>query len=244
MEVAFDLLIRQRRNALDSPLILYADDDYDSQQSVCLVLEEAGMNVVFAENGSRALDLWHKHPIDVVVLDVMMPDLDGLETCRLIRRESSVPVILLTARGREEDVLAGFNSGADDYIVKPFRPRELVARIGALLRRSTGRSWYNRKQLAFDNLILDLESRCVIQRDRQVEVSPMEFRLLKYLMQNAGNVVSKEDLLHDVWGYAASSGDMNLIEATIRRLRQKVESDPSRPRYIQTVWGAGYRFGD
>ncbi len=229
---------------MDSPLVLFADDDYDSQQSVCLVLEEAGMNVVFAENGSHALDLWHKHPVDAVVLDVMMPDVDGLDACRQIRRESNVPIILLTARGREEDIIAGFNSGAVDYIVKRFRPRELVARIGALMRRTAGSSWYNRKQLAFDSLILDLESRCVIQRDHQVEISPMEFRLLKYLMQNAGNVISKEELLHDVWGYQASSGDMNLIEATVRRLRQKVESDPSRPRYIQTVWGAGYRFGD
>jgi len=229
---------------VDIPLILYADDDYDSQQSVFLVLEDAGMHVVFAENGSKALELWRSNPIDLVVLDVMMPEMDGLETCQMIRKESSVPVILLTARGREEDILRGFDAGADDYVVKPFRPRELVARIGSLLRRATGRTWVNRKQISFDNIILDLEARCVIQRDRQVDVSPMEFRLLKYLMQNAGNVVSKEDLLHDVWGYAASSGDMNLIEATIRRLRQKVESDPSRPRYIQTVWGAGYRFGD
>jgi two-component system response regulator MtrA len=229
---------------VDIPLILYADDDYDSQQSVFLVLEDAGMHVVFAENGSKALELWRSNPIDLVVLDVMMPEMDGLETCQMIRKESSVPVILLTARGREEDILRGFDAGADDYVVKPFRPRELVARIGSLLRRATGRAWMNRKQISFDNIILDLEARCVIQRDRQVDVSPMEFRLLKYLMQNAGNVVSKEDLLHDVWGYAASSGDMNLIEATIRRLRQKVESDPSRPRYIQTVWGAGYRFGD
>lgn len=229
---------------MDVPLILYADDDYDSQQSVFLVLEDAGMHVVFAENGSKALELWRSNPIDLVVLDVMMPEMDGLETCQMIRKESSVPIILLTARGREEDIIRGFDAGADDYVVKPFRPRELVARIGSLLRRATGRTWMSRKQISFDNIILDLEARCVIQRDRQVDVSPMEFRLLKYLMQNAGNVVSKEDLLHDVWGYAASSGDMNLIEATIRRLRQKVESDPSRPRYIQTVWGAGYRFGD
>jgi two-component system response regulator ResD len=229
---------------VESPLVLFADDDFDSQQSMCLVLEEAAMSVVFADNGRTALELWHKHPVDIVVLDVMMPEMDGFETCRYIRGESNVPILLLTARGREEDILAGFTSGADDYIIKPFRPKELVARISALLRRSTGRSWVNRKQLSFENLILDLESRCVINRDRQVEVSPMEFRLLKYLMQNAGSIVTKEELLHDVWGYAASSGDMNLIEATIRRLRQKVEMDPSRPRYIQTVWGAGYRFGE
>jgi DNA-binding response OmpR family regulator len=148
-------------------------------------------------------------------------------------------VLLLTARGKEEDILDGFNAGADDYIIKPFKPRELVARIIALLRRTTGRLLPSKKQISFDKIILDLESRCVIQEERQIEISPMEFRLLKYLMQNAGNVVTKDDLLHEVWGYAASSGDMNLIEATIRRLRQKIESDPSRPRYIQTIWGAG-----
>jgi len=229
---------------LEAPFILYADDDFDSQQSICLVLEEAGMNVAFADNGFHALELWGKHSVDLVVLDVMMPVMDGLEACQQIRKESSVPIILLTARGREEDIIAGFEAGADDYVIKPFRPRELVARIGAQLRRATGRIWVNRKQITFENIILDLESRCVINRDRQIEVSPMEFRLLKYLMQNAGNIVTKEDLLHDVWGYAASSGDMNLIEATIRRLRQKVEPDPSRPKYIQTVWGSGYRFGD
>jgi two-component system response regulator MtrA len=232
------------QSKLDSPLILYADDDFDSQQSIYLVLEEAGMDVVFAENGIRALDLWRANSIDAVVLDVMMPEMDGLEACQYIRKESSVPILLLTARGKEEDILAGFNAGADDYIIKPFKPRELVARIAALLRRATGHPLPSRKQISYENIILDLESRCVIQKDRQVEISPMEFRLLKYLMQNAGNIVTKEDLLHEVWGYAASSGDMNLIEATIRRLRQKVEIDPSRPHYIQTIWGAGYRFGD
>jgi two-component system response regulator MtrA len=202
------------------------------------------MDVVFAENGIRALDLWRANSIDAVVLDVMMPEMDGLEACQYIRKESSVPILLLTARGKEEDILAGFNAGADDYIIKPFKPRELVARIAALLRRATGHPLPSRKQISYENITLDLESRCVIQKDRQVEISPMEFRLLKYLMQNAGNIVTKEDLLHEVWGYAASSGDMNLIEATIRRLRQKVEIDPSRPHYIQTIWGAGYRFGD
>ncbi len=229
---------------VEAPLILYADDDYDSQQSVFLVLEDAGMQVVFAENGARAVDHLSAQPVDLVVLDVMMPEMDGLEACEIIRNESNVPIILLTARGREEDILRGFQAGADDYVVKPFKPRELVARISALLRRTTSVPLASRKLITYDDLSLDLESRCVIQSDRQIEVSPMEFRLLKYLIQNAGIVVSKEELLRDVWGYAASSGDMNLIEATIRRLRQKIETDPSHPRYIQTVWGAGYRFGD
>ncbi len=228
----------------DRPVILYADDDFDSQQSVYLVLEDAGMQVIFADDGARAVEIWRVQPIDVVVLDVVMPEMDGLEACRRIRRESSVPIILLTARGREEDIVAGFEAGADDYIVKPFRPRELVARINALLRRMTVPSWQSKKRLTFGTLTLDLEAHRVFLHGQQLDVSPMEFRLLKYLMQHAGSVVTKEDLLRNVWGYVASSGDLNLIEATIRRLRQKVELDPSRPQYIHTVWGAGYRFGD
>jgi two-component system response regulator MtrA len=228
----------------ERPLVLYADDDYDSQQSMCLVLEDAGMQVIFADDGARAVEIWRVQPVDIVVLDVIMPEMDGLEACRIIRESSSVPIILLTARGREEDIVAGFEAGADDYIIKPFRPRELVARINALLRRMTVPSWQGRKRLTFGDITLDTEAHCVYLRGQQIEVSPMEFRLLKYLMQHAGNVITKEDLLRNVWGYVASSGDMNLIEATVRRLRQKVETDPSRPQYIHTVWGIGYRFGD
>jgi two-component system response regulator MtrA len=228
----------------ETTTILIADDEVDIQQVVQLVLEEQGMSVYFADNGARALDLWRIKSVDLVILDVMMPELDGLEVCHLIRQESDVPVIMCTARGREEEIVAGFNAGADEYIVKPFRPRELVARINALLRRTSGRVRDTRKRLTFDNLILDLESRRVTYQNRFIQMSPIEFQLLKYLMQNAGVVLSKEDLLRDVWGYSSTVGDMNLIEATVRRLRKKVESDPSNPHFIQTVWGSGYRFGD
>lgn len=224
--------------------VLIADDEIDMQQVVQLVLEEHGIQVSFAENGAKALDVWHIKPVNLVILDVMMPEIDGLEVCRQIRQESDVPIIMLTAAGREEEIVAGFAAGADDYITKPFRPRELVARINSLMRRTSGRMRDTRKRLTFESLVLDLESRRVMYKDRFIQMSPIEFQLLKYLMQNAGIVLSKEELLKNVWGYNSTVGDMNLIEATVRRLRKKVEQDPAHPRFIQTVWGAGYRFGD
>jgi len=229
---------------MEMTTILFADDEVDIQQILHLVLEEQGIQAFFARNGKEALDLWHKKPVDLVILDVMMPEMDGLEVCRHIRNESDTPIIMLTARGREEEIVEGFNAGADDYILKPVRPRELIARINAILRRSAANGRDLRKRLTFDNLSLDLEARRVTYQDRSIQMSPTEFQLLKYLMQNVGVILSKEDLLRNVWGYSTSTGDMNLIEATVRRLRKKVEKDPSSPRYIQTVWGAGYRFGD
>ena len=223
--------------------ILFADDDLDIQQAVCFVLEEAGIEVHFASDGRHALDLFRVIPLDLVILDVMMPEMDGLEVCKRIRRISSIPVLMLTARGREEDVVSAFNVGADDYIIKPLRPRELVARVHAILRRTIEQQ-DTQKMLAFGSLLMDLEAHRVTYRDRNIQMSPMEFKLLKYLMENAGVVLSKEDLLQHVWGYPHSAGDMNLIEATVRRLRKKVEKDPSHPRFIKTVWGTGYRFGD
>jgi DNA-binding response OmpR family regulator len=224
--------------------ILFVDDDLDLQQAVGLTLEGAGFEVVFSDNGLHALELWRTKSLDFIILDVIMPSMNGLNVCRIIRQSSDVPVLLMTGRGREEDVVAGIEAGADDYVIKPFRPRELVARIQAILRRVSLNPQMNRRQLAFNNLTLDLDARRVIYHERSIPVSPLEFQLLKYLMQNAGIVLSKEDLLKNVWGYMSTGADMNMIEATVRRLRKKVESDPSQPRFIHTVWGSGYRFGD
>jgi len=170
--------------------------------------------------------------------------MSGLQVCKIIRQKSSIPILLLTGRGKEEDVVAGIEAGADDYVIKPLRPRELVARIHSLLRRAKGDGQPSRRKLAFDNLTLDLDAHRVIYHDKSIAVSPLEFQLLKYLMQNPGMVLSKEDLLRNVWGYVSTGSDMNMIEATVRRLRKKVEVDPSRPKYIKTVWGSGYRFGE
>ena len=227
-----------------SPTILVADDNPETRQLIGLILEDARMEVIFAENGSELLDRWRSNQVDLIILDVMMPVMDGFEACRRIRRVSDVPIIFLTAKDQESEVVNGFEIGADDYIVKPFRPAEFVARIQAILSRVAKQRAASGRRLFFDNLILDLDARKVLARGKTIEVTPLEFQLLQYLMQNIGVVISKENLLQNVWGYAEAAGDMNLIEAAIRRLRRKLELDPSEPEYIHTVWGAGYRFGE
>jgi DNA-binding response OmpR family regulator len=224
--------------------VLFADDDPDIRGLMQFVLHDAGMQLFLAENGQQALKIWHHNLVDVVVLDIMMPLLDGLSVCRRIRRVSDVPIILLTAKGQEQEVVEGLEAGADDYIVKPFRPRELVARLQAGVQRLDRRNEERAKELIFEDLRLDASGKIVVTQGRPIQVTPLEFRLLQYLMQNIGVVFSKEDLFQNVWGYVEPAGEMNLIEAAIRRLRKKIEADPTRPRYIQTVWGAGYRFGD
>lgn len=229
---------------MNSPIILVADDDPETRELIRLVLEDAGMKVIFAQNGSELLDQWRSNQIDLIVLDVMMPAMDGFEACRRIRRVSDIPIIFLTAKSQEGDVINGFEIGADDYVIKPFRPGEFIARIRAILSRLERQRRKTGRRLSFDKLVLDLDSRRVVARGKSMEVTPLEFQLLQYLMQNIGVVISKEDLLQNVWGYTETAGDMNLIEAAIRRLRRKLEMDPSEPEYIHTVWGAGYRFGE
>jgi DNA-binding response OmpR family regulator len=227
-----------------SPNILVADDDPETRELIRLILKDAGMKVVLGENGSQLLELWRANPIDLIILDVMMPVMDGFEACERIRRVSDVPIVFLTAKGQEGDVVNGFEIGADDYIVKPFRPGELIARVRAILNRLERLREDAGRRLQFEKLILDLDARRVVARGKTIEVTPLEFQLLQYLMQNVGIVMSKENLLQNVWGYAETAGDLNLIEAAIRRLRRKLELDPSQPEYIHTVWGAGYRFGE
>ena len=227
-----------------SPNILVADDDPETRELIRLILKDAGMKVVLGENGSQLLELWRAYPIDLIILDVMMPVMDGFEACERIRRVSDVPIVFLTAKGQEGDVVNGFEIGADDYIVKPFRPGELIARVRAILNRLERLREDVGRRLQFEKLILDLDARRVVARGKTIEVTPLEFQLLQYLMQNVGIVMSKENLLQNVWGYAEAAGDLNLIEAAVRRLRRKLELDPSQPEYIHTVWGAGYRFGE
>ncbi|UCH59212.1 MAG: response regulator transcription factor [Anaerolineales bacterium] len=224
--------------------LLFADDDADIQQIVEFTLRDENINLIFAENGSQALTLWRTRNVQILILDIMMPLIDGLDVCKRVRQLSDVPIIMMTAKDQEQDIINAFDAGADDYIVKPFIPKELISRIRMLLYRNMRQRISPNRQLAFNSLVLDLEKRRVTSSEKCVQVTPLEYRLLKYLMQNAGVVISKENLLKNVWGYAESNGDTNLIEATIRRLRKKVEPDPSQPRYIQTIWGAGYRLGD
>ncbi|MCX6020519.1 MAG: response regulator transcription factor [Chloroflexi bacterium] len=222
--------------------ILFADDDRGVRELVRVTLERAEMKVIPAANGAQLIELWRAATGDLVLLDVNMPRMSGLEVCRYIRRISDIPIMMLTAMDREEDVVAGFEAGADDYITKPFRPNELIARIHAILQRASrpSRPWGSR--LTAGELMLDIAGRQVTLRDQPVAVTQLELQLLQYIMQRPGVAVSKEDLFQNVWGYAMPVGGMNLIEAAIRRLREKIEDDPSQPQRIHTVRGAGYRF--
>jgi len=227
--------------------ILFGDDDTDIQVLVQNLLEKESYQVSVASNGQEVLDSWRKEYFDCLILDVMMPVLDGLAVCQRIRRVSSIPIILLTALGEEEAVVKGLECGADDYIQKPFRQKEFLARLRVVLRRAEQLNYPEKKPIVFDGLTLEPQTRKLIKKNQVIEVTPLEYQLLAYLMRHPGKIFGKEELLQAVWGYPTTQnsieGDLNLIEAAIRRLRKKVEENPAQPRIIQTVWGSGYRFG-
>jgi DNA-binding response OmpR family regulator len=219
--------------------VLLVEDDPAARQGLELALSRLGYGVRAAATGEAALDGLGEGPVDVVVLDVMLPGVDGFEVCRRLHRDSNVPVIMLTARGDDFDVVAGLEAGADDYVVKPVEPRVLDARIRAVLRRmaragSPAETW--------DDLVIDRESLIVRRAGQPVPLTPTELRLLLVLSGSPRQVFSREQLLDLVWeqGYL---GDSRLVDACVQRLRAKIESDTSEPRYIQTVRGFGYRFG-
>ncbi len=227
--------------------ILFADDEPEIRGMVKLVLEKAGFQVLMAENGSQALKLFTENEVDLVLLDMMMPVMDGYETCRHIRDISEVPVIFLTVRAEEEDLVKGFAVGAHDYVAKPFRPRELVARIQAALQRSSVRQAGAQRinsRLLFEDLELDLKTHEVFKNGAPIPVTAMGYHLLEYFMLHRGQVVSKIDLMREVWGTLSQTGNDNMIEAAIKRLRKDLGDDSREPRYIKTIWGVGYRFGD
>jgi DNA-binding response OmpR family regulator len=219
--------------------VLLVEDDPAARQGLELALSRLGYGVRAAATGEAAVDGLGEGPVDVVVLDVMLPGVDGFEVCRRLRRVSNVPVIMLTARGDDFDVVAGLEAGADDYVVKPAEPRVLDARIRAVLRRivragSPAETW--------GDLVIDRESLIVRRAGQPVPLTPTELRLLLVLSGSPRQVLSREQLLDLVWehGYL---GDSRLVDACVQRLRAKIETDTSQPRYIQTVRGFGYRFG-
>ena len=228
---------------IDPVHVLFADDDAETQQLVGMILKNENMKVVYAHDGSQVFDVWQMNPVNLMILDIMMPIMDGLEACRRVRRVSDIPIILLTAKTQEADILEGFNTGADDYITKPFRAKELVARINAVLHRTRRQRVQAGRQLAYDELVMDMDTRRVTLDGKYLRLTPLEFQLLHYFMQHPGDLLTKEELLEEVWGYLKPGGNMNLVETTIRRLRMKIEVDASNPHYIQTVWGRGYRLG-
>lgn len=217
------------------------DDDPTIAEVVSRYLEREGYAVESVGDGQLALDRARTEPPDLVVLDVMLPGLDGLEVCRRLRATTTVPVIMLTARGEEADLVTGLDRGADDYVTKPFSPKELTARVRSVLRRARAPVPVGADaRLAARDLEIDTAAHEVRLRGELVSLTAREFELLVYLMRHPRQVFRREQLLEHVWGY--TYGDTSTVTVHVRRLREKIEGDPAHPAHIQTVWGVGYRF--
>jgi DNA-binding response OmpR family regulator len=219
--------------------ILLVEDDEHIRASLRLVFEDEGHTVVEAASGEEALRALNRRSPDIVLIDVMLPDIDGFELCRQIRKSSNLPILMLTALTDSHDVVAGLEAGADDYVTKPAVPKELSARVRALLRRARSDDG-GPESLAFGDLEVIPDAGIVRRAGEEVALTRTEFRLLCELATNAGRVLSREVLLERVWGYDYF-GDGRLVDVHVRRLRTKVEGDPSEPQHIMTVRGLGYR---
>lgn len=224
---------------MGSPRILVVDDDPTVAEVVAGYLDRAGYAVDRADDGPTALTRAAAHRPDLVVLDLMLPGMDGLEVCRRIRGQGPVPVIMLTARGDEDDRILGLEVGADDYVTKPFSPRELVLRVESVLRRSRPAPT-EQHRLGAAGLTVDPAARRAAKNGTELALTLREFDLLSFFLRHPGQAFGREDLMREVWGW--DFGDLSTVTVHVRRLRGKVEDDPARPRLIRTVWGVGYRF--
>ena len=222
--------------------ILVVDDEQTLLNTVRAYLEQEGYTVQTAVDGRTALLIFRDFQPDLVVLDIMLPEVDGLEVLRQLRQTSDVYVIMLTAKADEADKVIGLGLGADDYVTKPFSPRELVARIKASLRRVSGSSG-GKTELVSHRLRLDVDGRLAWKDSRPLDLTPIEFDLLHILMKNHGRTLSREQLIEKVWGYDYY-GDDRVVDVHIGRLRKKVEDNPANPTLIATVWATGYRLED
>ena len=220
--------------------ILVVDDEKLLVKGIKFNLENEGYQVECAYDGAAAVDLARSEKLDLIILDLMMPEIDGLEACMRIREFSNVPVIMLTARSEDVDKIIGFECGADDYITKPFNILELKARIRAMLRRASG-GIQGKSQITAGDLTLDTEQRVAIRDGQVVELTAKEYDLIELLMKNPRRVYSRENLMNVVWGYSYA-GDYRTVDVHIRRLREKLERQPAEPEYILTKWGVGYYF--
>jgi len=219
--------------------ILVVDDEKLLVKGIKFNLENEGYQVDAAYDGLEAVDLARSGAYDLIILDVMMPELDGMGACMRIREFSTVPIIMLTARDEDMDKIIGFEYGADDYITKPFNILELKARIRALLRRSALVSNVTESVLTVGHITLDTEKRIAVKNDEHVELTVKEFDVFELLSKNPGRVYSRETLLNIIWGYEYQ-GDIRTVDVHIRRLREKLEENPAEPEHIMTKWGVGY----
>lgn len=227
---------------MDEATILVVDDDHTVSEVVSIYLQRAGYEVIVACDGEEALEMLESQSPHLVVLDLMLPGVGGLEITRWLRARGDTPIIMLTARGAEADRILGLELGADDYVVKPFSPRELVSRVKALLRRAYGSTVTEDKRLLeFDSLSIDPETRVVEVEGTRIELTAKEFDLLWELARHPRRVFNRDQLLDRVWGMTEYI-DPSTVTVHVHRLREKIEADPSNPRYIETVWGVGYKF--
>ena len=219
--------------------VLVVDDDAALAEMLGIVLRGEGFDPVFCADGAAAVQAFRDSQPDVVLLDLMLPGMDGIDVCRAIRIESGVPIVMLTAKSDTVDVVVGLESGADDYIVKPFKPKELVARIRARIRRVDDSA---PASLAIGDLVIDVVGHTVARSGRVLSLTPLEFDLLVCLARKPGQVFTREVLLQEVWGYRHAA-DTRLVNVHVQRLRAKIEHDPERPEIVLTVRGVGYKAG-
>jgi DNA-binding response OmpR family regulator len=223
--------------------ILIVEDEPSLAEVTGLYLKRAGFQVQIAHDGKQAMSILEKHIPDFVIMDIMLPEIDGISLTRWLRDRSDVPIIMVTARREEVDRIAGLEMGADDYVVKPFSPQELVSRVRAVLRR-TGRDQAeaeSERALSFDSISIDPLTRVVAIKDSNVELTAKEFDMLYLLARHPKQVFTRDQLLERVWG-GAEYIDPGTVTVHVRRLREKIESDPSKPKHLLTVWGVGYKF--
>ena len=226
--------------------IMVVEDELPIAEIVQYNLKKEGYEVRIVSDGREALDVARDWEPDLMLLDIMLPSLDGISVCRELRKTNPMPIIMLTAKDSESDIVDGLSAGADDYITKPFSMRVLIARVQAFLRRShqyVDEQGEEKKGLTFGALQLDVDLYVATKHGVKLELTLREYELLKHLATNPGRVFTREELLEQVWGYEQAGGDSRTVDVTVRRLREKIEDDPSLPRYIETRRGVGYYFG-
>jgi len=226
--------------------VLIIEDEKKTASLVALYLEREGFQTIIAHDGQKGLQMAEHHEPVFVILDLMLPKMDGWDVCRELRRRSDVPVLMLTARGEEIDRVSGLTMGADDYMVKPFSPRELTARVKAILRRTGQTARYGREKdtLVHENMVLDLTKRRLTIDRHPVPLTPHEYALLKALISSPGKAFTRDELLDRIYPAGDATVIDRVVDVHIGKLRQKIEKDPSHPRYILTARGIGYRFAD
>jgi DNA-binding response OmpR family regulator len=224
------------------PTVMIVEDDPKTASLVSIYLEKEGFMTVIAGDGQQAIQIARQRPLNFVILDLMIPKVDGWEVCRTLRRFSDVPILMLTAREDEVDRISGLTMGADDYVVKPFSPRELVARVKAILRRGRMESYEKETLLSAGGLVMDTEAHQVRLKGDPVLLTPHEYKLLQALMSSRGKVLSRGQLLQSLYPDDEAFVIDRVVDVHIGKLRQKIEKDPANPRYILTIRGVGYRF--